>query len=105
MNSDVNGPTIKAVRLHAVNPNGDPTVDDRMKEILSAKYELFSQIVDKTVYEDPAKNTSLGDLMYMITGERDTLTDNVETDRKEVGKEKKRQKEHAKSTLYKKRGK
>lgn len=103
LSSDPDGPVIKIVRLHATNPCGDPTVDDRMHEIVSTKFELFSQVVDRQVYTDKSTETSLSDLLYMLTGERDTVADNLEEDKKRLGEEKKRQKEHAKNTLYRKK--
>ena len=74
-----------------------------MHEIVSTKFELFSQVVDRQVYTDKSTETSLSDLLYMLTGERDTVADNLEEDKKRLGEEKKRQKEHAKNTLYRKK--
>lgn len=105
LNSKVDGPAIKVVRLHAKDDANEGTVDDRMNEILGAKYELFSKVVDKTEYEDSANDVSYGDLIYMLTGSRDKVEDNLDNDAKRVATEKKRQREHAKNTIYKKKSK
>lgn len=74
MNSDPDGPDIEILYVHAQGPDG--SLDDRMVEILELKKHLFAQVVDRTTHVDPTKvHYSLGDLVYLLTGERDESLD------------------------------
>ena len=70
MNSDPDGPDIHVCYVHAQSP--EPTLDDRMLEILDVKRQLFAQVVDRRQHIDPAvTHLSMQDLMYLLTGTHD----------------------------------
>lgn len=74
MNSDPDGPEIEILYVHAQGPDG--SLDDRMVEILEQKKHLFAQVVDRAEHVDPTKvHYSLGDLVFLLTGERDESID------------------------------
>ena len=74
MNSDPDGPEIEILYVHAQGPEG--SLDDRMVEILEQKKHLFAQVVDRAEHVDPTKvHYSLGDLVFLLTGERDESID------------------------------
>jgi len=83
MNSDPDGPEIEILYVHAQGPEG--SLDDRMVEILEQKKHLFAQVVDRTAHVDATKvHYSLGDLVFLLTGERDTTIDErIELERAE----------------------
>lgn len=104
LNSDSDGPDIEICYVHAQGPGG--TLDDRMVEILEAKKELFAQVVDRTSYQDDTQvHMSMGDLMYLLTGEKDERRAAMERDSDEVVEREQAARNHAKATLYRhKRG-
>lgn len=103
MNSDLNGPEIEIMYIHAQAPGG--TLDDRMVEILEIKKHLFAQVVDRQDYVDKTSvHYSMGDLVYLLTGTRDERKDKIETDRKQAAQREQERKEHAKRSLYKNKG-
>lgn len=105
LSSNVNGPTVRIIYLHAKDSSLDKTVDDRILEILTAKKVLAEKIVDKRDFIDDTDKTSLSDLLYMLTGKSDEYAAAREADKQRVAQEKRRQKEHAKQTIYRKKGK
>lgn len=86
MNSDPDGPEIEILYVHAQGPEG--TLDDRMVEILALKKQLFAQVVDRSEHVDPTKvHYSLGDLVFLLTGERDEKIDaRINSERKDRAK-------------------
>jgi len=90
MNSDPDGPEIEILYVHAQGPEG--SLDDRMVEILEQKKHLFAQVVDRTAHVDETKvHYSLGDLVYLLTGERDDSIDRrIEQEKKDAAADKKR---------------
>lgn len=103
LSSDVNGPIVRIIYLHAKDSSLDKTVDDRILEILTAKKVLAEKIVDKRDFIDDTDKTSLSDLLYMLTGKSDEYAAAREADKERVAAEKRRQKEHAKQTIYRKK--
>ena len=89
---------VDEIYLHATAPGG--TLDDRMHEILEAKRRLIAQVVDRTEHVDGAAKVSYADLVFMITGERDTFADQAELDAQHDEDERQRRKAHARATLY-----
>lgn len=101
LNSDLDGPVIQIVYVHATDPAVEQSVDDRTVEILGLKKELFAKVIDREVHEDKTEtHGDLGDLLYVLTGERDEKADAAAKDQRRVAGEVKRRKEHAKETLY-----
>jgi superfamily II DNA or RNA helicase len=100
MNSDPDGPEIEILYVHAQGPEG--SLDDRMVEILEQKKHLFAQVVDRTEHVDPTKvHYSLGDLVFLLTGERDESIDaRIEQEKKDRAAEKAK-KERIKYSLKK----
>ena len=90
MNSDPDGPDIEILYVHAQTEGG--SLDDRMVEILEQKKHLFAQVVDRTAHVDETKvHYSLGDLVYLLTGERDDRIDaRIEDEKQRVATEKAR---------------
>ncbi len=100
MNSDPNGPDIEILYVHAQAPDG--SLDDRMVEILEQKKHLFAQVVDRTAHVDETKvHYSLGDLVYLLTGERDDSIDRRIEDEKQLAAAEKKRKERVKYSLNK----
>ena len=103
LNSDLNGPAIEVIYLHAVDGEG-PTIDARMLEILNMKKELFSKVIDLEQFVDNTDDTvSVGDLLYMLTGEEKPDMKTMENDALETAKRAQRRKEHAKNSLHRKK--
>jgi hypothetical protein len=95
---------VEIIYLHASAPNG--TLDDRMAAILEVKRALFAQVIDRTEHQDNTQvSYSLGDLVYLLTGERDARIDQREADSKAVIAREQAMKRHAKVTIYKHKGK
>lgn len=104
LNSDLEGPPIKIVYMHATDPSVDQSPDDRVVEILNFKKELAARVVDREEFEDSTLvQNSLSDLMYMLTGEKDEKLEAREKEDEAAAEEKKRQKEHAKETIHRKK--
>jgi len=104
MNSDPNGPEIEICYIHATAPDG--TLDDRMVQILSEKRQLFAQVIDRTVHDDQTKlHYSMGDLLFLLTGERDETSDKIEADGKAAIAREQAMKLHARSTAHAHKGK
>jgi superfamily II DNA or RNA helicase len=100
MNSDPDGPDIEILYVHAQAPDG--SLDDRMVEILEQKKHLFAQVVDRTAHVDETKvHYSLGDLVYLLTGERDESIDRRIEDEKQLATAAKKRKEQARYSLNK----
>lgn len=105
LNSDLNGPNIQIVYIHATDPAVEQSPDDRVVEILTMKRELAAQVIDRDTFEDSTLvSNSLSDLMYMLTGTKDEQLELAETDQERVGERARQRKEHARATLYKSRG-
>lgn len=105
LNSDLNGPNIQIVYIHATDPAVEQSPDDRVVEILTMKKELAAQVIDRDTFEDSTLvSNSLSDLMFMLTGEKDEKLELAEADQKRASDEAKARKEHAKATLYKNKG-
>lgn len=100
MNSDPDGPDIEILYVHAQGPEG--SLDDRMVEILEQKKHLFAQVIDRSAHVDETKvHYSLGDLVYLLTGERDDSIDRrIEQEKKDAAEENKR-KERVRYSLKK----
>jgi len=99
MNSDPDGPDIEISYMHASAAGG--TLDDRMLEIINVKKQLFAQVVDRTHHEDSTKlHMSMGDLVYLMTGKRDSSMDAATKDAARMDAEQIRRKEHARRTLH-----
>lgn len=99
MNSDPDGPEIEIMYIHAQAPGG--TLDDRMVEILTQKKALFAQVVDRTVHKDSTKiHYSMGDLVYLLTGNRDDRIDALEADAKQAIDREQARKDHARRTAH-----
>lgn len=102
MNSDINGPEIEISYIHARDLK--PTLDDRMVEILAIKKELFARVVDKREHKDSTNvHYSLSDLLYLITGEKDSEYSRMELDLKNSKKVINKKKSSIKEGLYKKK--
>lgn len=100
MNSDPDGPDIEILYVHAQAPDG--SLDDRMVEILEQKKHLFAQVVDRTSHVDETKvHYSLGDLVYLLTGERDDSIDRRIEDERRLAADEKKRKERIKYSLKK----
>ena len=94
---------VDIVQIHSTSADG--TVDDRMLEILEIKSQLAAQVVDRTDFTDPANvHYSMSDLMFMLTGQRDDKREKAEADVKRVEDVQARRTEHARQTLYAKKG-
>lgn len=105
LNSDLNGPNIQIVYIHATDPAVEQSPDDRVVEILTMKRELAAQVIDRDTFEDSTLvSNSLSDLMYMLTGTKDEQLELSEKDQKRVSEEARRRKEHARATLHKHKG-
>jgi hypothetical protein len=103
LNSDLNGPTIEIVYLHATMPGG--SLDDRMVEVLEIKKHLFAQVVDRTAHVDTtAVHLQLSDLLYVLTGQTDVDLVAREQDAAAVTGRETARKRHAQQTLYAKKG-
>lgn len=102
MNSDPTGPDIEIVYVHASAPGG--SLDDRMVEILGVKKQLFAQVVDRSIHTDTTKvHYSMGDLVYLMTGRRDTRIDAMTADAKRSVAEEQKKKQHARATAHRRR--
>lgn len=100
LNSNVSD-TVRIIYLHAKNPSGEQSSDDRLFEILRMKKELFAKVIDRVEFEDVADiSNNMSDLMYTLTGERDESLEVQEADQRRVGSEARRRKEHARRTLH-----
>ena len=103
MNSDPDGPDVEIMYVHASMPGG--SLDDRMVQILEQKRQLFAQVVDRTDHVDSTTvHYSMGDLVYLLTGERDEKLDLHAQDAKAAAQREQDRKDHAKSTLYRNKG-
>jgi len=103
MNSDPDGPEIEIMYLHAQVPGG--SLDDRMVEILAVKQQLFAQVVDRDAHVDQTKvHYSMGDLVFLLTGERDAALDARALDAVEAQDREVAASVHARATLYRRRG-
>lgn len=114
LNSDLNGPTIEILYLHATGVGGAklggpdagedaPTgsIDDRMVEVLEQKKALFAQVVDRTDYTDGTQvHATLSDLLFVLTGEKDERLAAREADEQRAVEAAKARKKHAKESLY-----
>jgi hypothetical protein len=90
---------VDVIYLHARAPGG--TLDDRMVEILEQKRELFARVIDRTEHVDSTGAAySLGDLVYLLTGERNTKVDTRAEIHAEVLGRDQAEKRHAKVTLH-----
>lgn len=95
---------VEIIYLHATMPGG--TLDDRMAEILDAKRELFSVVVDRQAYQNNTQvHYSLGDLVYMLTGKRDENIDAKEADKRAKLEDELAKKRHARQTAHAHKGK
>lgn len=92
---------VDEIYLHATAPGG--TIDDRMYEILETKRHLIAQVVDRSEHRDEAEKVSLGDLVYMLTGERNKRIENRTLDAAASEAEQERRSQHARATLYRKK--
>lgn len=105
LNSDLNGPNIQIVYIHATDPAVEQSPDDRVVEILTMKRELAAQVIDRDTFEDSTLvSNSMSDLMFMLTGEKDESLELSEKDQKRSADETRQRKEHARATLYKNKG-
>lgn len=97
--------TVRIVYLHAKDPSGEPSSDDRLFEILAIKKELFAQVIDRIEYSDDTDvSNSMSDLLFLLTGEEpDSKTKAIEADQERAGEKKRRQREHAKDTIYRRK--
>jgi superfamily II DNA or RNA helicase len=103
LSSDINGPPIEIIYMHAEAPGG--SLDDRMVEILDIKKQLFAQVVDRQVHNDNTQvSYSMADLVFLLTGKRDEKLAKREADAKAVATREQAKKDHAKKTLYAKKG-
>ena len=103
LNSDVKGPPIEIVYLHATAPGG--SLDDRMVEILERKKSLFAQVVDRRAYVDTTEvHVQLSDLVYALTGKKDERLEAREKDAQAAADAEQARKKHAQNTLYKSKG-
>jgi hypothetical protein len=89
---------VTEVYLCAQAPGG--TLDDRIWELLTIKRALFAQIVDRSEYTDPAEKISLGDLVYLLTGERDEQLDLLAADSAAEVARAQAKKAHARATAH-----
>lgn len=102
LNSDLHGPDIEICYMHAQVPGG--SLDDRMLEILEVKKALFAQVVDRRAHQDTTSvHYSMGDLVFLLTGKRDTVADKAHKDAKAATGREQAKKAHAKSTLYRRK--
>lgn len=105
MNSKVED-TVRIIYIHAKDPSGEPTNDDRLYEILEMKKALFAKVIDRIEYADNTDvSNSMSDLMYVLTGEKDEKLKKLEADQRRAGDVKRKQREHAKATIYRNKGK
>lgn len=113
LNSDLNGPSIEILYLHATGVGGatlggEPgqdapqgSVDDRMVEVLEAKKALFAQVVDRTVHKDTTNvHAKLSDLLFVLTGQKDETLAMREADAAKSLDRERARKKHAKESLY-----
>lgn len=104
MNSNPDGPDIEICYIHANAPGG--SLDDRMVEILGIKKQLFAQVVDRSEHIDSTKvHYSMGDLLYLMTGERNTQRDIFEKDEKNKLKSEKKRRDHTRRSAHKNKAK
>lgn len=104
MNSDPDGHDIEICYLHATAPGG--TLDDRMVTILEQKKELIARVVDRSDHIDGTKvHYSMGDLTYLLTGERDDSIDQRAADARAVAEREQKKKKLARSTAHGHKGK
>lgn len=90
---------VDIIYLHATSTNS--TIDDRYAEILTEKTQLISQIVDREQHIDTTQiHPSFGDLVFLLTGKRNTQIDQIEKDRKNETARAKQLKTHARSTAH-----
>lgn len=92
--------TIEITYVHAKDPSGSPTVDDRMLEIVNMKKELSARVIDRRAIDDESQDMSLADLLYMLTGSRDEAVDAADEDRQQQARLQEKRKQHAKDTIY-----
>ena len=98
--------TVRIIYIHAKDPSGEPTNDDRLFEILEMKKALFAKVIDRVEYEDGTDiSNSMSDMLYVLTGEKDEKLEKLESDQQRAGDVKRKQREHAKATIYKNKGK
>ena len=94
---------VDVIYLHAQGPSG--TLDDRMAAILDIKRELFAKVIDRVEHTDSTEvSYSLGDLVYLLTGNRDEKIDQREKDRRDQLAREQKLKRHAKVTIHKHKG-
>ncbi|RJL23991.1 DEAD/DEAH box helicase [Bailinhaonella thermotolerans] len=99
LNSDLDGPDIEIVYVHASAPGG--SIDDRVVEILEAKKDLFAKVVDRRARQDATRvHLSLSDLVYVLTGDRDARLAAAEADHRQAGERERAAREHARRTLH-----
>lgn len=97
--------TVRIIYIHAKSPSGQPSSDDRLFEILEMKKSIFAQVIDRREYESNTDIAdSMSDLMYILTGEKDEQLEKLEADQQRAGEAKRKQREHARATLYKNKG-
>lgn len=106
MNSDLNGPEIEIMYIHATAHGENGSLDDRMVEILAVKSQLFAQVVDRRAHVDNTNvHYDMSDLVFLMTGKRDEKRAAAEKDAKAAEAREQAKKEHARKTLYRhKRG-
>lgn len=93
---------VDIVYVHSTLPTG--SLDDRMVEILETKRELIAQVVDRTNHVDSTKvHYSLGDLVYLLTGERDERIDTLEADKAAELERAMSKKRHAKASAHRRK--
>ena len=104
LDSSLEGGPIKVVFLHATDEVTGSTVDDRLQEIVTSKAQLFTQVVDREVFEQNVEDVhSTGDLVYMLTGKRDEKLDKLEADKKKADKAHKKSRDTAIKNLHSKK--
>lgn len=105
MNSDLNGPEIEIMYMHATGGGEKGSLDDRMVEILAIKQQLFAQVVDRRTHEDRTSvHYDMQDLVYLMTGKRDEKKSKANKDAAAAEAREQAKKEHARKTLYKNKG-
>ena len=101
MNSDLEGPEIEIMFVHANSYGDKGSLDDRMVEILAVKEQLFAQVVDRRTHQDNTQvHYSMEDLRYLLTGSRDDSKAKREKDAKAAAKREQDKKDHARRTLH-----
>ena len=102
LSSDLDGPEIEIMYIHATGAGEKSSLDDRMVEILAVKQQLFAQVVDRRSHVDNTNvHYDMSDLVYLMTGKRDEKRVAAEKDAKAAEEAHEAKKLHARQTLYK----